>query len=340
MSDDDLGGVRDRLRAAYRAVAATTVLDADSPGDPALMDHDVALPPGRRRANRLAVVMATFAVMAAGFVATFVLSDRDRRSSTTQVATQPATTGVGAAQPMCGSQLPRPVDVPEGYRGPARVASSVAGQLVLQWTSDTGSIVARWPADPQFAQLTGLTMAPTPDGQPSVASASATDEVKQTASGNYHQTIVFGVRNVSTECRSIQVDVIDSDRSRVDGGAGRLANRGLFVSTTPLVVASDERAEAPDVVPCNAPPGAVAPPKRGGPVAGSLTHPTPTAALQAFLEADPSLPRNQYLEVRLPDGSVAYAREQPTRPGSFVTVVHVERTGGGWSVDRWESSGC
>jgi len=44
--------------------------------------------------------------------------------------------------------------------------------------------------------------------------------------------------------------------------------------------------------------------------------------------------------LRLPDGSIAYAREQDQRPGSFVTVVHVVQTGAGWSVDRWEASGC
>lgn len=43
------------------------------------------------------------------------------------------------------------------------------------------------------------------------------------------------------------------------------------------------------------------------------------------------------MEIRPPDGSIAYAREQEQRPGSFVTVVHVVRTGAGWSVDRWEA---
>ncbi len=51
-------------------------------------------------------------------------------------------------------------------------------------------------------------------------------------------------------------------------------------------------------------------------------------------------PANQYLEIRLPDGSIAYAKEQPMRPGAYVTVVHVVRTASGWSVDRWEASGC
>jgi hypothetical protein len=214
------------------------------------------------------------------------------------------------------------------------------GQLVVQWTSATGSIAARWPTDPQFQQLVGQSIFLTPEGQASVASSSMSHDLKQTAGGSWYQTIVFGLRNVAPECASLQVDVTDSDRSRVEGVTARLANRGLFVSTTPLVAASEDRAIAPTVLPCNAPAGAPVPPKRGGPVAGGPPYPTPTAALQAFLDADSSLLRNLYLEVRLPDGSIAYARETPARPGSYVTVVHVVQGAGGWSVDGWESSGC
>ena len=152
--------------------------------------------------------------------------------------------------------------------------------------------------------------------------------------------MVFGLRNVSAECATIQVDVVDTDPARVDAGVARLSNKGLFVSTVPLVVGSEERSAAPTVVACNAPAGAAVPPKRGGPVRGGPVFASPAEALSAFLDADSSLIRNQYLEVRLPDSSIAYAKEQPERPGMFVTVVHVARAGDGWSVDRWEASGC
>jgi hypothetical protein len=173
-----------------------------------------------------------------------------------------------------------------------------------------------------------------------VAGSTTSQDVKQTGAGLYYLSSVFGLRNVPSECRSLQVDVMDNDRSRVDGVTARLVNRGLFVSTTPLVAASEEGATPPPVAPCNAPAGASVPPKRGGPVTGGPAQSTPTAALQAFLDADSSLLRSQYLEVRLPDGSIAYAREAFDRPGVYVTVVHVVQTAGGWSVDRWESSGC
>ena len=218
------------------------------------------------------------------------------------------------------------------------MVSSVDGQLALGWTSATGSIVARWPPDPQFQQLLGHP-APTSDGQPSVSS-SGTSEIKQLESGAYVRTMVFSLRNVPAECRTIQVDVVNTDRARVDAGVARLSNRGLFVSAVPLVVGSEERFAPPTVVDCNAPAGAAVPPKRGGPVRGAPVFDSPAEALGSFLDADSSLSRNQYLEVRLPDSSIAYAEEQPERPGMFVTVVHVVRAGDGWSVDRWEASGC
>ena len=331
--NDDLSDVETRLRATYRAVAATTVLDVDDP--------DVALPPGPRRAPRLVAGLVTL-----GVVATVVLTQRNGPPVTTQVATQPSktdavgatdTTVEGAVEPTCGSQLPRPLDLPDGYQGPQRVPSS-PGQLVLEWTSATGSIVARWPPDPQFQQLMGQP-ASTPDGQPSVGS-SGTFEGRPTQNGRYRRTSVFTLRNVVSECRAIQIDVEDRDAAAVEDGIARPSNRGLFISTVPLVVAAEARSGAPTAVACNAPAGVAEPPNRGGRVGPGPAFAAPADALKAFVDADSSLSRNGYLELRLPDGSIAYAKEQPEQPGSYVTIVHVVRTGAGWSVDRWEASGC
>ncbi|MGI8810415.1 MAG: hypothetical protein ACR2KK_21700 [Acidimicrobiales bacterium] len=94
------------------------------------------------------------------------------------------------------------------------------------------------------------------------------------------------------------------------------------------------------MVPCNAPAGAVVPPKRGRTGQRITRVRRPDRWPKSLIEADSSLIRNQYLEVRLPDSSIACARQQPMRPGSFVTVIHVVPTAGGWPVDRWEASGC
>ncbi len=333
--NDDLSDIETRLRATYRAVAATTALDVENPGD-------VALPPGPRRAPRLVAALATL-----GVVTTVILTQWNGPPVTTQVATQPSrtdavgatsTTAEGAVEPTCGSQLPRPLDLPDGYQGPQRVASSDPGQLILEWTSATGSIVARWPPDQQFQQLMGQP-ASTPDGQPSVG-GSGTFEGRQTLNGGYRRTSVFTLRNVASECRGIQIDVEDRDAAQVDDGIAWLSNRGLFISTVPLVVASEARSGAPAAVACNAPAGVAEPPNRGGRVGPGPAFAAPADALKAFVDADSPLSRNGYLELRLPDGSIAYAKEQEERPGSYVTVVHVVPTGAGWSVDRWEASGC
>jgi hypothetical protein len=329
----DVPEVEKRLRATYQAVAATTVVPAENRG----------IAPGPRPPRRFVTALATMVVLVAGLAATVLLRERgSERSTTTEVATAPSTTApvptpAGPA-PTCGSALPRPLDLPEGYIGPERIASSVDGQLAIGWTSATGRIDVRWPPDPVYQQLLGHP-APTSDGQPSVSS-SATAEIKQVDSGAYIRTMVFSLRNVPAECRVIQVDVMDTDPAKVEAVIARLGNRGLFVSNVPLVVSSEERSATPTVVGCSAPAGVTVPPKRGARVTGGPVFASPTDALRAFLEGDSSLIRNQYLEVRLPDGSLAYAKEQPERPGAFVTVVHVGRVGDGWSVDRWEASGC
>ncbi len=151
---------------------------------------------------------------------------------------------------------------------------------------------------------------------------------------------MFALRNVAAECRNLQVDVVDREIWRTNDGIARLSNRGLFVSNVPLVAASEERTAAPTVSSCNAPAGAVVPPNHGGTVTQSAIYPSPTDALTAFLGADSRLAQTQYLEVRLPDGSVAYAKEIAMKPGAFVTVIHVAPVGTGSAVDRWEASGC
>ena len=344
----DMAEVEERLRVTFQAVARTTVVPAANPGDAVGLDSGLATPPVPRRPRRLVAAIATLVAFVVAGAATVVLRDRDMDSSTTEIATaptttvavptQPGATATDGSAPTCGRQIPRPLDLPEGYIGPERMASSVEGQLTVGWTSATGAIVARWPPDPKYQELLGQPAA-TPDGQPSV-SGSGTFDIAPTGSGTYVRTMVFSLRNVPAECRVIQVDVVDADPAKVDAGVARLSNRGLFVSNVPLVAGAEERSAPPTVVGCNTPAGAATPTKRGGPVSAAAVYATPTEALKAFVDADSSLIRNQYLEVRLPDGSIAYAKEQPERPGSFVTVIHVVRTDAGWSVDRWEGSGC
>jgi hypothetical protein len=67
-------------------------------------------------------------------------------------------------------------------------------------------------------------------------------------------------------------------------------------------------------------------------------YPSPEGALEAFVKADQTLIQFGYQEFRLPDGSIAYATQNPL--GEWVTVIHVAPTAGGWIVDSWTGSGC
>ena len=344
----DLTEVEERLRATYQAVAATTVVGAEnrdtgptlaraqhaarSSASPPLRHRPCDTGGSRRRCSCDGDPTRALPRRARRRHRSRPHRAPQRRSRPRRTLRRPA------QRPHVVLNCPGRWTCRRATLGPERMASSVDGQLALGWTSATGSIVARWPPDPQFQQLLGHP-APTSDGQPSV-SGSGTSGMKQIDNGAYVRTMVFSLRNVPAECRTIQVDIVDTDPARVDAGVARLSNRGLFVSTAPLVVGSEQRSAAPTVVDCNAPAGAAVPPKRGGPVRGGPVFASPAEALSAFLDADSSLIRNQYLEVRLPDSSIAYAKEQPERPGMFVTVVHVVRAGDGWSVDRWEASGC
>jgi hypothetical protein len=88
---DDLADVEDRLRATYRAVAATTVLKTHDPGDSAPPNNELHLPAEPRRPPRLVAAMATVAVLVAGAVAAVTMASMHRQGSITNLATGPGT---------------------------------------------------------------------------------------------------------------------------------------------------------------------------------------------------------------------------------------------------------
>ena len=340
--NDDLADVRERVRATYQAVADTTVLADDSPTPTQLRGPSRLRQPHRPRA--LVTAIAALALLIVAGAAALFFSDASD-SKTTVIASVPITElvpvepAVTGAELTCGAQLPRPFNVPGGYTGPASAAPSGPGQLVLVWSSSTGSIEARWPADPQNQKLAGRPglNASTGNGQPGVAGAGVT-EIRKNGDGRYDQTIVYSLRNVASGCETLQVEIADTDSARVAAGIEQLTRRGPFVSDLPLVSSSEARPSAPTVAPCNAPAG-VAPANLGGPVSGAGTFATPTDALKSFVDAHRTLIPYQYLEIHLPDSSLVYA-VKATPQGPFVTVIHIVQTGSGWSVDHWEASGC
>ena len=327
---------------------AVALLDSAPPPPPFPSDVEAfADRPWRRR--RVAVSMAAAAAVAAMALVAVGLSTRDSTSDTSTVAAgQPVPTSTPAAAPTtipttCGDQPPRPIAVPDGFAGPVAGPISAAphppepGQLVMHWTSGAGGLELRWPMDPTvpnpFVPPAGM------EG-PVRSSASFSSGIlgaRPAAGGQTVRYMVIQTRLDSPEsCRALQLGVFDPDPARVESVMAAFS-RAPYVSEMPLVTESRSGDAPPSVIPCNVPAGFAQQPSRTGEGDGS-TYPTPTDALSAFLKGQPSLLPRGYVEIRLPDGSLAYGAQ--VQENRFVTVVEVASTPAGWRVTRWEASGC
>ena len=90
----DVTEVEERLRAAYQAVAATTVVRAENRDTGSTPAGVPAPPPGPRHPRRFVTALATLVVLVAGVGATVILRERASESlGATKVATAPSTTG-------------------------------------------------------------------------------------------------------------------------------------------------------------------------------------------------------------------------------------------------------
>jgi hypothetical protein len=343
--NDDLADVRERVRAAYQAVAATTVLVADEPTRPRAGES----PPPRPRRELILVGAIALSLLIVGGVVALISLDTHR--STTLIATVPSTAFAQIAPTdiptsseapattramTCGSQLPLQLDIPDGYSGPAAMATSDPGQLALMWTSGTNRIEARWPADVEN-RVPPPPYLINPRGQ-QLGWGMTSSDTRQGIDGNYYQRMRILVP-VLTDCHTLQVDIVGIDPSSVDAVKAKMTDGGtkapIFSPAQPLVIASEERPAEPTVGHCENP----TTPNRAGTVTGG-NYPTATDALEAFLARDPVTLKTNYLEIRLPDRSIAYANESSYQPGVFLALIHVVPSDSGWSVDRWEIVGC
>lgn len=133
------------------------------------------------------------------------------------------------------------------------------------------------------------------------------------------------------------------------GTTTTIAPDGVTSSTTaesPRVIGILHLESAPTVLECAAAPGTdpETPPTQGADtqlaIRGSLWE-----ALADFLSSphgSPPIATNGYLQIVTGDGKVILAKpfdEQRPEAG-FVTLIFMERIGDGWSVTRWEGSGC
>jgi hypothetical protein len=118
---------------------------------------------------------------------------------------------------------------------------------------------------------------------------------------------------------------------------------------TELVVSSATAEAPPEIPPCGAPDGIEHVDRVGGPVSIG-THATPQEALAAFIESKsiddvdpfdlpvrrPTTADRGFVETTLPDGSIVYVHQV----GRGVTAIHAVRAGDGWTIDRWDATGC
>jgi hypothetical protein len=249
--------------------------------------------------------------------------------------------------------------VPPGFDGPTSGPSGdlgtspAADQLTVHWTSATGSIEVRWPAGPgTFGQVedrgtdqaTGATLAISGDPRP-------------VANGRHAVGIDVSDTQLAAApgCQTIQIMITDVDPQRArEVGSQLLASSteagGVFGGPAVELVTSSRTADAPpEIPPCHAPAGVDHVDRVGGPVE---LGPSATAeeALRAFVDSTriqdvdafgqpvswPTVVDRGYVATTLPDGSIAFV----ATVDQGVTVVHAVPTDGGWTIDRWDATGC
>jgi hypothetical protein len=250
--------------------------------------------------------------------------------------------------PLCGSSIPVPVFAPAGYRGPlpgpARGASQpeLPGQLVAHWTGSAGDVEVRWPADAASAQAGG----PVDPVDP----REATFTLNEGGPGGTGAFATMLLKEQKVGCTAMRLTVYGripaglAERMGADetGNAAFDALAALVTDpATPLVVGRRHVGRAPaHALTCQG----GSPPSRSGRAPRSAARSDPRAALRAFLEpADHSTPPVRagrgYLELVDGAGRITYGK--PIEGGGgYVALIRMAHRGGGWVVDRWETSGC
>ncbi|MGH9247307.1 MAG: hypothetical protein ACRD29_23955 [Acidimicrobiales bacterium] len=262
----------------------------------------------------------------------------------------------------------------EGPGGDAP-ASPAADQRVLHWISDTGTIEVRWPGRGRQGDPGdwGQVVDEPPVGDETEGSSAhmvitgvitADDQPEPTPSGRVVTGLAISFAGVvelpandEAECQSLEITIAAADPEHVrELGSGIYAALfepgGPFGSPVlPLVTESTSADAPPEIPPCQAPPGVPHNDFSGGPVEGLGTFPTPAEALEAFIATRtttwedpfgfevemPMMAEGGYTEIHLPDGSIAFALGVGEAGTTVVRVVEVD---GGWTVDRWDATGC
>lgn len=250
---------------------------------------------------------------------------------TAPTATTPSPSS--APEAACGNDLPIVVPAPAAYDGPTpgisphRTAPVEPGQLLEHWSSDTGTIEVRWPAD-EDAAFWGDT------GSVGIGEATQQD------ASIWSQTLSLPVTGVTEDgCTRMQVTVYDETRAGLDETAQAMMSGSYLPVGTPLVAESRDADSLPPAIGCDTPAGTVTPPNQGGQVEATA-HDDPEDALATFLDEHRTLLPAEYIALQLPDGSIGYVQPDPEDRDGYITVIHVTPTTDGWQVNSWDASSC
>lgn len=118
----------------------------------------------------------------------------------------------------------------------------------------------------------------------------------------------------------------------------------LFETAGPLISDAVVVDSFPEVVECEYGERTDTPPNQGRLVTGGALLPSPVAALEAILDgelADSWFPHGGYVEFTDSMGNVAFGVPFGGDPDQLlVMLIEVTEVDGGWTVSRWEGSGC
>lgn len=290
-----------------------------------------------RRTRRVGGLLTAGAATAAVVVALFAFASGRPAQDVSVIDPAAPPNATAAATPAtdvtCGSELPVMVPVPGRYQGPTLGPNPHGtdpvehGQHAVHWTSATGTIEVRWPADADASVW-------------STRNTRYVGDVTQQDDGTWKQTMELPATGVTQAgCTHMQVTVYDQTRTGLDATAESLFSGPYLPVGTPLVAESRPADALPSAIACNAPAGVATPPNQGGETELSPAA-SPEEALAAFLEEHRTLLFTEYTALNLPDGSIAYVQPSPERDGAYITVIHVIETPLGWRVESSDASGC
>lgn len=291
--------------------------------------------------------------------------------------TAPATTtsvlasSTTVATPLaCGGELPYQVTLPEDFNGPNMGPSPHApdpaeeGQLIVHWLGRDGSVEIRWPANAEYMEgavwgdtaAEGARPAPEDDWPLFIGPEFPdVDGVDRPIVGTILPTAVM-----SGPCDASQLAIYSPNGEGVESDLvaatfGTSGQEGLVIfpelarpRDKALVVETIETDTIPEVVACDGGPGVDFVPKKSGTTPDSPVFASPEEALQDILGTDiaGTWPKVGYFELVSPDGTITYGNPyddnsaDPRPENGLVISVTVVEGESGWSVTKWETSGC